>query len=200
MQILLQCQYNRTPLPDTVTPALLSDFPRVLHIQLVASRQALGATLNAGLETVIASSATAGFKIAFPAPLATSMTLITPHNGAVDLGSCDPTATNCDQVAAGSPTGDFTLSFLPEQIAELRPDYHDVILHRIDGGVLTTERIFTVTQPSVRIDGALLVPGADYVFEIRTYKGHAMAPRGDFVPIDYPYGAAIVFTRTFKTS
>jgi len=38
------------------------------------------------------------------------------------------------------------------------------------------------------------------VFEIRTYKGHAMAPRGDFAPVDYPYGAAIVFTRTFRTS
>jgi len=27
-----------------------------------------------------------------------------------------------------------------------------------------------------------------------------MAPRGDFTPVDYPYGAAIVYTRTFRTS
>jgi hypothetical protein len=46
----------------------------------------------------------------------------------------------------------------------------------------------------------VLAPGADYVFEIRSYAGHVMAPRGDFAPVDYPYGSAVVFTRTFKTN
>jgi len=27
-----------------------------------------------------------------------------------------------------------------------------------------------------------------------------MAPHGDFAPVDYPYGSAVVFTRTFKIS
>jgi hypothetical protein len=44
------------------------------------------------------------------------------------------------------------------------------------------------------------VPGTDDVFEIRSYKGHVMAPRGDFVPVDCPYGAVIVFSRICKTS
>jgi len=74
------------------------------------------------------------------------------------------------------------------------------VLHRIVAGTLTTERIYTVTAPKVRIDGALLMPGADYVFEVRSIKGHPQAPHGDFAPVDYPYGAAIVFTRTFKAS
>jgi len=38
------------------------------------------------------------------------------------------------------------------------------------------------------------------VLEIRSYAGHVAAQRGDFAPVDYPYGSAIVFTRTFKTS
>jgi hypothetical protein len=50
------------------------------------------------------------------------------------------------------------------------------------------------------MDGSVLVAGADYVFEIRSYAGHVMAPRGDFAPIDDPYGGAVVVTRTFKTS
>jgi hypothetical protein len=90
---------------------------------------------------------------------------------------------------------------MPESVTGLglRADYHDVILHRITAGNLTTERIYTVTQPRVRIDPGVLTAGADYVFEIRSYSGHKMAAHGDFATIDYPYGSAIVFTRTFKT-
>ena len=35
---------------------------------------------------------------------------------------------------------------------------------------------------------------------VRSYRGHPAAARGDFAPVEYPYGAAIVFTRTFKVS
>jgi hypothetical protein len=84
--------------------------------------------------------------------------------------------------------------------ADLRADYYDVVLHRIAAGVLTTERIYTVTAPRVRIDGSILMRDADYVFEVRSYKGHPDAQHGNFAPVDYPYGAAIVFTRTFKAS
>jgi hypothetical protein len=193
MQTLLQCRYSRSPLPDTANPAPLDDFPRVFHVQLVAIRQALGANLASGIETVIASSAAAGFNIAFPAPLATKLILITP-TGTIDLSGPS------DQMPIGSPRAALTLAFTPEAGTDLRADYHDIVLHKIIAGTLTTERIFTVTAPRVQVDGALLSPAIDYVFEIRTYKGHVMAPRGDFVPVDYPYGAAVVFSRTFKTS
>lgn len=192
MQILLQCRYDRNPLPNVASPAALNDFPRVLHAQLVATRQALGAELVAGLETVIASSAAGGFKIAFPAPLATKMTLST-STGAIDL-----TGPN-DQIPIGTPDS-LTLTFAPESAPDLRADYYDVLLHKIVGGALTTERIYTVTAPQVKIDVSVLARNTDYVLEIRTYKGHLMASHGDFAPVDYPYGAAIVFTRTFKTS
>lgn len=193
MQTLLQCPYNVLALPDTAEPALLGDFPPVLHVQLVDTRQVLGVVLASGQETVLASPGTAGFKMAFPAAMPTRIQLATPASGVLDLGG------TTDQLATGATAGTFTLGFTPEAGSDLRADYYDVTLHRIAGGDLTSERIYTVTAPSVRIDGALLAPAADYVFEIRSYKGHVRAPLGDFTPIDYPYGSAVVFTRTFRT-
>jgi hypothetical protein len=124
------------------------------------------------------------------------MTLTTPGKGAVDLAS------GSEQVDIGSitATGTFRLDFTFETGADLRADYHDVVLHRFDGSTLTTDRIYTVTAPSVQIDRSVLRPGTTYVLEIRTYKGHPSAARGDFAPVDYPYGAAVVYSRSFKTS
>jgi hypothetical protein len=204
MQTLLQCPQGpqsqgpmtSNAIPDTAQPTILRDFPKVVHIQLVEARPvaALGVTLYSGMETVIAASAGGGFRMSFPAAIPTQITLDTPAKGRVDLVNSD------DQIAVGAPTGAFTLAFIPETGVGLRADYHDVYLHRISGTMLTTERIYTVTTTQVRIDSSVLVPDADYVFEIRSYAGHVMAPRGDFAPVDYPYGSAIVFTRTFKTS
>ncbi|HEX3478651.1 MAG TPA: hypothetical protein VHT91_26695 [Kofleriaceae bacterium] len=204
MQTLLQCpqgplsQGPMTPsaIPATAQPTLLGDYPTVVHVQLVDPRPvpALGVTLYSGMETVIAASAGVGFRMSFPAAIPTGMTLDTPAARGVDL------VHSADQVAVGLPTGPFTLAFTPETGVGLRADYHDVYLHRIVSGALTTERIYTVTALQVRIDASVLAPDADYVFEIRSYAGHVMAPRGDFAPVDYPYGSAVVFTRTFKTS
>ena len=203
MQTLLQCPQGplsagpTTPsaIPMTAQPTMLGDFPTVVHVQLVQARPvaALGITLYSGMETVIAASAGGGFRMSFPAAIPTRITLATPAAGKVDL------VNNTDQIAVGAPTGAFTLAFAPETGIGLRADYHDVYLHRITGGALTPVRIYTVTAPEVRIDGAVLAPGADYVLEIRSYAGHVMAPQGDFRPVDYPYGSAVVFTRTFKT-
>jgi hypothetical protein len=194
MATLLQCPYNVNPFPMTAQPALLDVFPRVLHVQLVDTRTALGVTLSSGMETVIAASTTGAFTMAFPAPIPTRITLTTPAKGTVALDGL------AEQVDVGAASGPFTLAFTPEVGADLRADYYDVVLHRITGGTMTTDRIYTVTSPTVRIDGALLMPGADYVFEIRAIKGHPQAAHGDFAPVDYPYGMAIVFARTFKTS
>jgi hypothetical protein len=199
MITLLRCPVtNIAVLPLTAQPTLLDDFSRVLNVQIVATRKFLGATLTSGMETVVAATAAAatsvGLKIAFPAPIPTKIMLATPANAMVDLGGAT------DQVAIGPASGTFTLGFTPEVGPDLRGDYYDVVLHRIVGGALTTERIYTVTAPTVRIDGSLFAPGADYVFEVRSYKGHPRAQHGDFSAVDYPYGSAIVFTRTFKAS
>jgi hypothetical protein len=200
MMTLVQCPYSAntqeghpgTPLPKTIQPSELLAFPRVLHIQLVNSRPVLGIDLPSGMETVIPLGDLA-VEIEFPAAMATRPTLRTPSDNTVMLDG------DSEQVAVGSTAGTFQLDFTPEAGAGLRADYHDVLLHRLDGPTLITERIYTVTAPTVRIDGSVLRPNSTYVFEIRTYKGHQSAARGDFAPVDYPYGAAIVFTRTFKT-
>jgi hypothetical protein len=201
MITLLVCPSDGA-LPLTAQPAMLDSFPRILNVQLASNRMPVGVTVTAGLtsgmETVIAASAsdaaTVGFKVAFPAAIPTHITLAAPAMGTIDL------AGGSDQVDIGPARGVFTLAFQQEDGADLRADYYDVTLHRITGGALTTERIYTVTAPAVRIDGSLFVPGADYVFEVRSYKGHPKAQHGDFAPVDYPYGSAIVFTRTFKAS
>jgi hypothetical protein len=202
MATLLQCPYSPNPgdlhpafpLPDALQPPGLDPFPRILHAQLVDPRTVLGVTLNSGMEAVIASGEPSGFTIAFPAAIPTRMTLATPTKDTVDL------AGDSEQLDIGPAAGVFRLDFTPETGTDLRADYHDVVLHRFDGAQLTTDRIYTVTAPTVRIDGSVLRPGTLYVLEIRSHKGHPAAARGDFAQVDYPYGAAIVFTRTFKTS
>jgi len=191
-QELLRCPYNVTSIPTVVQPSVLDSFPYIVHVQLVDGRQALGVDLPSGMETVITPTSGA-FQMAFPAPIPMQFRLATP-NGTVALDGDN------DQVAVGPASGVFELTFVPEVGANLRVDYYDVILHRINAGVLSNERIYTVTSPKVRIEASLLAPGADYVFEVRSYKGHPQAQHGNFAPVDYPYGSAIVFTRTFKAS
>jgi hypothetical protein len=198
---LTQCPYSANPgdlhpgipPPDALQLPGLAAFPRVLHMQLVDSRSVLGIDLPSGMETVMPLGVN-DIDIEFPAALATRTTLRTPSGDTVDLDG------DSEQVPVGSTAGTFQLDFTPETAPRLRAHYHDVVLHRLDGPTLTTDRIYTVTAPTVRIDGSVLRPSSTYVFEIRTYKGHPSAARGDFAPVDYPYGAAIVFTRTFKTS
>jgi hypothetical protein len=199
MHTLVQCPYNApASLPDAARPAALESFPPVFHVQIFKTRQvhAPELSLNSGLATVIASGDTGdilNFGLSFPAALATKIELVTPA-ATVDLSGAS------DHIAAGPASGSFTLRFMVEAATSTRNDYYDVLLHRVDSGALIPQRIYTVTEPTVHIDGSVFVPGAEYVFEIRAIKGHVMAPRGDFAPVDFPYGTAVVFARTFKVS
>ena len=201
MQLLLQCPVgpgapgpgSSAAIPATAQPAMLGDFPTAVHVQLVDDRQVAafpGHTLSSGIETVVLASASGGFTLSFPAAIPTHMTLTTPAGTPLDL------AENTDRIPIGPLTGQFTLNFVPETGVGLRADYYDVYLRRIIGEVLAAvpDRIYTVTAPEVKIDASLLASGIDYVFEIRSYAGHPMAPHGDFAPVEYPYGSAVVFT------
>jgi hypothetical protein len=179
--------------PKTAKPELFKDTPYTMHVQLVSSRSALGVTLHSGIEAVLTLQVTDDFKMEFPAAIPTRAKLTTPAGMSIDL------VDGADQQKIGSPIGAFVLSFTPENTPGLRADYFDVIVHKISGSTLAAQRIYTVTSPSVRIDGSVFAPATDYVFEIRSYKGHTMAGRGDFAPVDYPYGGAVVFTRTIRT-
>jgi hypothetical protein len=136
------------------------------------------------------------FDLVFPAAFPTMIQLAPGDGPVIDL----VTGTH-DHIPIG-PIGPFTLRFTPEVAkpgTNLRTDYYEVVLHKVGSTALTPQRIYTVTLPAVRIDPSVLAPATEYVFEVRAFKGRPMAARGDFIPVDYPYGAAIVFTHSFKT-
>lgn len=203
MLTLLQCRNDMGPPlampPITAQPMALDAFPHLLHLQITNTRVLDGLSLTSGIETV-ALTAVSQNDVRFSAAIPIAFELTNPAQQKFALDGKAP-----DHVAVGPVGGAFTLRFAAEPPSmnapgDLRVDYYDVVLHRIDLGALTTERIYTVTAPAVRIDGSVLAPAAEYVFEVRSYKGHPKAQRGDFSAVDYPYGSAVVFTRTFKTS
>jgi hypothetical protein len=193
MLTVLQCPYDLAKLPKAAQPAELDGFSRLLHVQLVSSRRVLGVALDSGMETAIASSSSINFKLTFPAAVPTMITLATPANPRIALDGDD------EPIDIGPAPGTLTLDFVPE-LGQAPPDYYDVTLHQLDADARITRRVYTVTAPHVELDGTQLTPGAVYVLEIRSFKGHPDAASGDFRPVSFPYGSAIVFTRAFRAS
>ncbi|MEO7729448.1 MAG: hypothetical protein ABIY55_00640 [Kofleriaceae bacterium] len=193
MITVLQCPYDATSQPKTAQPADLDRFSRLLNVQLVSKRQVLGVSLASGMETALASPSSENFKLTFPAGIPTQITLATPTNPALALDGAD------EQLDIGPAAGPLTLAFVPDIVGD-SADYYDVTLYQLDASTLVAKRIYTVTAPQVAIDGAVLSAGVTYVFQIRSFKGHPDARSGDFRPVSFPYGSAIVFTRTFHTS
>jgi hypothetical protein len=199
MLTLAQCPYDQTP-PMTAQPAALDAFPHLVHMQITNTRTVAGTAglrLTSGIETVALSAATED-DVRFSAAIPVRVQLTNPAQQAFALDGAG------EQVAVGPAGGVFTLQFAAEATSanapsDLRIDYYEVTLYRIDGATRTAQRVYTVTAPAVRIDGPALVSGVEYVFEIRSYKGHPKAQRGDFSAVDYPYGSSVIFTRTFKT-
>jgi hypothetical protein len=192
---LLGCPALSAGTFSAAEPSMLSDLMYIAHIQIAGDRSVpgLNTTLTSGMEEILQIAPDGTFTAAFPAPFATQIALTT------QLGKLALDGGASDQVSVGSPHGTFTLDFTPVAGTNLRADYYDVILHRITPTGFTVERIYTVTSPSVTIDGASLAPNSDYAFEIRTIKGHPQASLGDFAFVDLPYGSAIVFARTIHT-
>lgn len=200
MLTLLRCPFNPVfgvAPPTTSIPLTLAAFPPLLHLQVSHTRRILelaDLALTSGISTV----AIAGLpqsSIEFSAAIPISFQLTNPAQQTFDLGGA------ADRIAVGTAGGTFRFTFAvePPGSTNLRADYFDVVLHRIAGGALTTRRIYTVTSPAVQLDGPVLETDTDYVFEIRAYRGHPNAQRGDFATVTYPYGSATVFTRTFRT-
>lgn len=195
MVTLQACPANAATLQPNARPTVLDPFPRIVHVQLAdvrqLSRNGNTTALISGLETVIGAPVAGMVTISMPAPLATAITLTTPSQ-ALRLDG------DADMIDVGAASGVFALTFETESAAGLRADYYDVALKRI--GELQPVRVYTVTSPSVRIDASLLKAGEEYVFEIRSIKGHPRAAQGDFSVIEYPYATAVIYSRTFKPS
>jgi hypothetical protein len=182
------CTYNQAGPAPAVPSALLA--PAVVrHVQLVDTRKLVGITLVSGLETVDAVAATP----AFPAQLATQIHLTGPAGVDLDLAGA------ADQLALPATAGPLRLAFVPDTAgAAPHTDYYEVTLDKV-AGRLEPARVFTVTQPSVRIDPAVLEAHTEYLFEIRGVTGQPGAASGDFATVRLPYSTAVVVTRTFRT-
>jgi len=197
MLTILQCPYKPLAMAyDQVAaaqPAALDPFSRIMHVQLYSTRTVDGVALVSGMESATLGATFTGFVPTFPAAIPVAVQLEAAGGGMTDL--LGPS----EGVAVGPP-GRFTVHITPEAEAGVRADYYDVTLHRFDAGGLTTERIYTVISPEVVLDAASLAPAADYVLEIRSFRGHPNVRQGDFRQVEYPYGSAILFTRKFHTS
>ena len=192
MLTLLECPISGNP--EGTSPSTISElaaYPTILHAQIVGVRTALGMSLISGMETVLVGTSSA-FSLSFPTPLTEQFTLSTSTARILLDGASE-------QIDIGPLHGTFILDFTPESGADLHADYYEVVVHQIANDSISTERIYTVTSPSVMLDSALFTPNADYVFEVRAITGHPQATHGDFSTVTYPYGTTIVYPRTIKT-
>lgn len=195
MATVLQCRYDHAAAVDAyldkvvAQPPKLAAFSRLLDVQLYATRTVSGVMLSSGMASAVLADDFTNLAPRFVAAIPAAVRLEAPGK-ALDLIK-DP-----DGAMLGPPAR-ATLAITPEATPGTRADYYDVLLHRIDGNRLTTERIYTVISPQLVIDAAALTAG-DYVLEIRSYAGHPDASHGDFTKVSYPYGSTVFFTRTFK--
>jgi len=154
MQTLLDCPYNVGALKNVSEPSLLQQqFPSAVHVQVVSSRTFdTSLSLASGMETVITTIVASGAQLdmAFPAAIPATIVLTTPANLSIPL-----VGGTTDHIPIGATSGALRLDITPEDSPDTRSDYYDVLLHRIVTApgttALTTERIYTVTEPAVRI-------------------------------------------------
>lgn len=167
-------------------------FPRVVHVEIVNARTVSGASLRSGFAGVVASAGdtfTSDFTVAAPQA-------ITLHRGGAQIADL---ADDADGKTLAAGAGPLELKFSVEGTATLVADYFDVTLHLVANSRLELQRIYTVTDRSLTLDPSFLIPGAEYVFEIRSYRGRPDVARTNFSVNAYPQYAATVFSRTFKT-
>jgi hypothetical protein len=166
-------------------------FPRVAHVEIANQRMRNLVTLTSGFSAVV-ESGTYDFSADFPVAAPTKATL---HRGGAQIADLD-TATDGTTLPAGA--GLLELAFDVESNVSLGADYFDVTLYALQNTRLAKQRVYTVTERKVTLDTVSLIPGTEYVFEIRSYRGLPQIDRGNFAASTYPQYAASIFTRTFK--
>lgn len=173
------------------SPDLTNLFPRVVHVEVVNQRFVGTLPLTSGFSAVLTSgdyNFTTDFAVAAP----TAFRLV--RSGA-QIANLD-TAADSQTLPPG--TGPMELVFDVEPSPGLLTDYFDLTLYSIEGTNLNRQRVYTVTDRKLMIDPTFLLPGTEYVFEVRAYRGRPDITRANFAINTYPQYAATVFTRTFK--
>jgi hypothetical protein len=199
MLTFANCTFGSTSLYQSdvfADPLELRDrFPRVVHVEVVNQRVRGLVTLTSGFTSVLTSSDynfTSDFLVAAPI----NIRLLQNSTQIADLENLAEEPTPLPLT-----TGPLELVFNVEATAQLVADYFDITLYSIQPttGALALQRIYTVTERKLTIDPTFLLPGTEYVFEVRAYRGRPDIARANFAINTYPQHAASIFTRTFKT-
>jgi hypothetical protein len=156
---------------------------RVLFMRVATTRDVGGLALTSAIQTV--TNVFAQGAIQYPAPLAIS----------IQLGQTSLASEQSDGAPVPASSGRVALTFETE--AGYSADDFVITLYEITGTTLAPVRVYHVIQPSVSIDGNLLVAGHSYVFGITARTGFGGADRGDYQKATYPFGSTTTFARTF---
>jgi hypothetical protein len=162
-------------------PSASLGLTRAVYAGVWRSRLVAGVTLRSGLQAVTTDFSGA---LRFDAPLVNGINL-----SGVDLMSSDAVT-----VAATTSLLDLTFSPLGNGLSA---DDYLVVLAELAGSQLSPIRDYQVLEPTVIVDGSLLVTGHRYVFLITARKGFPNASQGDYRPVVYPISMGTTASRTF---
>lgn len=175
------------------TPPSMNDagsglaFTKGMFSYVTNDRTVSGVRLRSSIATVgFLSSGTSTYEATFDVPLATTVQL-----GAKDLIAAD------GGLIASTPS-DLTIGIEPN-----RPfDYVEVALYKLTANSLELVRTYVATTSTatatLRFDPSVMMPNAEHVFAIRTYRGRPGARQSDFSTVQAPQAVGTIFTRTFR--
>ncbi len=182
---MLDCTGPTTAvLPLLNQPRAFAAFPKLGHVQMVASRSVVGGpSLPHGIAAVapiLGDSAAFDTSVAMPQP---------PYSlDGFDVGVVD----HADLPAGTAP---LVLNWKTETSATTH--YYEVVLHRIEAGSAVPMRAYTTTARTLTMDRSVLTTNSEYVLQIRAFHGAPFVQLADFTRYLPTQSTAVVWTHTF---
>lgn len=185
---LVECPLGQLDSVSFTTPTALIDYAGVLFAYAIDQRVRNGVALPSSIVTIGVSSSDA-YPANFNVPLA-----ITPKLGAIDLDGPE------DAIAIPRTRAELTFALDVTGNPDFGFDTFEVVLHRLDATAAVPVRVYASPNPaqrSITFDPAVMVPGVEYAFAIRTIRGRPGAAAFDMTQVAQPQAMGSVFTRTF---
>ena len=163
-------------------------FTKATYVFVSNDRVVSGVRLRSSIATIGRATTNSMYQATFDVAATRSIKL-----GDIDL------ADGADGAPIG--TGDAVeLALAFDSSPTLIIDYYEVTLYRLASTTLEPIRTYISPDPAIttiRFDRALLLPDAQYVLAVRTYRGRSGARGGDFATVQGPQAVATIFSRTF---
>ena len=179
-----------SPPPNVDNVVFMNDhLAAIVYTELTATRTVSGGPqLVNGIEIVTPEATMDSYVVAHLAASPMAVTLKTASNVTVDLFG------TIDHVAVPDASGVLELAWTPSSGAA---DYWEVSLIELGGAITTRKRVFVTPVPTLKIDGAYLASGHEYVFELTSFTGRPGPSVGEYRTSSLPQSSSIVNTRTF---